>query len=110
MEIELTAETEHLYRLAAKIHRHLSRMEAEDAQEGGAAKYDHPISWVDLETGKIAVAYMMFLAKEYGPTGLLTEAEAQEYLAWLDAGNSGPHYHMKEPWVSLIRKHPEIFA
>lgn len=104
MGIELTAETKPLFYLAAKIHRHLSRMEAEDAQEKGAAKYDRPISWVDLETGKIAVVYMKFVASASGSACLLTEAEALEYLAWLDAGNSGPHYHMKEPWVSILKR------
>ena len=98
MGIELTAETKPLFYLAAKIHRHLSRMEAEDAQEKGAAKYDQPISWVDLDTGKIAVVYLKFLASATGLVCLLTETEALEYLAWLDAGNSGRHYEMNGPW------------
>lgn len=98
MEIELTAETKPLFRIAAKIHGHLARMGAKDAQEKGAAKYDRPISWVDLETGKIAVVYMKFVASATGSACLLTETEALEYLAWLDAGNSGRHFEMKGPW------------
>lgn len=71
-----------LTEIAARITAHLKRFESE-----GTDKFLCSRAWVYRQC--VRVQY-------FGSTHLLTRAEAEAYLAWLDAGGVGKHWEMQD--------------
>lgn len=78
-----------LHELAARITIHLKRMEVAQADISPWADYWKPRAWA--AGNRVGISYVLHYADQ-----TMTKAEAAAYLAWLDAGNSGKHFAMKE--------------
>lgn len=82
-----------LKELAARISAHLRRFEADrkkinaphDGREGGLRPYYHA-------EASVAGSYVSVIYISYQHGSHLTKAQAERYLAWLDAGNVGRHF------------------
>jgi hypothetical protein len=80
--------------IADRIHAHLKRFENDpviNAPVGLRKPY--------YSAGaRMRGAYCQVHYVSYGGKGtMLTKNEAAKYLAWLDAGNIGPHWRMSQP-------------
>lgn len=79
--------------IAAKIGAHLKRMEA-DPEINRRIRNSHlALYWNArcVASGpKVFVSYVSFQG-----SSSLTKNEALKYLSWLDAGNNGTHWRMK---------------
>jgi hypothetical protein len=81
-----------VYDIAKKIRAHLQRFEADpiinaENKPGGLTPYFHANAW---DAGRyVAVRYVSFQGTTH-----LSKADAERYLAWLDAGNVGKHYEV----------------
>jgi hypothetical protein len=76
--------------IASRIKAHLKRFEADPTINKRDKTYRlTPYYWPGAYRAgsKVAVCYVSF----HGASKL-TKAEAEAYLAWLDAGNVGKHY------------------
>lgn len=74
-----------LHVIAKKIDEHLNRMWD---KEGNNDLYYYPAAFA---SGRyIRVSFITYQGSK-----ALTKAEAEEYLAWLDAGNEGTYYKME---------------
>lgn len=83
--------------LATKINAHLQRFEADktgvNKDDKGDGMGSRPFfnAHATYYGGRfIAITYV-----SYQGDSQLTQAEAREYLAWLDAGNIGQHFKLK---------------
>jgi hypothetical protein len=85
-----------LREIAEAINVHLKRFEANPAvniPRNDLHPYYRAGSWYP-GAGKVSVMYVSY----QGPTKM-TRAEAEQYLAWLDAGNAGKHYQIPKDWT-----------
>ena len=76
--------------IAARIDAHLRRFEADKVinkpdEKYGTCRYYHAGAWANA--GWVNVKYVSY----QGVTSL-KKADAEKYLAWLDAGNVGRHW------------------
>ncbi len=89
--------------LAGKIHVHLLRMEADasiNKSGTGRARYFRPSAH---GTTRVMVSYV-----SYQGHSTLTKAEAEKYLAWLDAGNNGKHHEgLNEAYARELADHAQ---
>lgn len=91
-----------LKEIAEKINAHLKRIEAK--QDKTAQN-----KWCSAGAGqsgsKVFVVYVSYQGKT-----CLTTREAEAYLAWLDAGNAGPHYQAVKNLPPLIGKQTTLWT
>lgn len=78
--------------IAKRIDEHLKRFEADpiiNKRSNGMKRFYMSGSW---SSGRyVAVRYVSYQGESY-----LSKSEAQNYLAYLNAGNTGLHFHMPE--------------
>lgn len=84
-----------LAEIAERIHAHLKRFEADpklNPWRNGKVGSTKPYYCVNAFAAgsRVMVVYIT-----YQSTTGLTKAEAEAYLAWLDAGNVGRHYEQQ---------------
>lgn len=81
-----------LKEVAAKIDAHLSRFEADpkiNALSSSSKIHPYYNACAYVAGRYVGIRYVSFQS-----TDKITKAEAEVYLAWLDAGNVGKHYRM----------------
>ena len=87
--------------ITARIKEHLRRFEADSKinkrDSNGMLPFWHSGCWVG---GR----WLFVLYVSYQGASHLTTAQAEEYLAWLDAGNVGTHYQMKREYDHATQK------
>jgi hypothetical protein len=97
VELTMAAKKTSVAELAAQIDKHLSRFEADpkiNRQPEGSPSRISPFfnagAW--KHGNGVGVRYVSFQG-----ASLLTRAQAEEYLAWLEAGNTGKHVKIFGP-------------
>ena len=81
-----------LQEIAARIHKHLRRLERDPKFNTVDPSSKTSRFW--CAQAYRAGAYVGITYISYHCSYNLSKAEAEKYLAWLDAGNKGPHYGM----------------
>ena len=76
--------------LAAGIDAHLKRFEADPVINAPSSEYrtrPYYYAYCSSAGGRVYVQYVTYQGSSH-----LSKAQAEAYLAWLDAGNVGRHY------------------
>lgn len=88
-----------LQKLAARIHAHLDRFEKDPACNTVSPSTNLPRFYDAACSTSGRFVYVRYIS--YQGTTALSKAEAEAYLAWLDAGNVGRHFE-----AFRVRKDP----